>query len=130
MDILRGTLDVLTLTFNTPWLVSIILGLVISLVFTQWLKRHVLKNYRGTPGGRWFIRVILALPIAAIPTWFTWPTEHVHLRLWVSIAVGFGAWPLYDLWATIRNHYWPWLAVQVNRRKKAEGPLQPREDTQ
>lgn len=125
MDIIRGAIDALNAIFNSPWLISVLLGLLLSWVITQRVKR-CLRNYQGTKGSRWIIRVFLAAPIGAFPTWFTWPDSHPELRPWVSLLVGLASPLLYDLWSATRDHFWPWLRRQRQSKPQPKNP----DDTQ
>jgi len=90
---------------------SIILGLIVSICGTQYVKR-----LDAFPSKRWPIRA-LALPLGFLTTFFTWPIHELNaVRFFLALAVGLSA-PLVYQGVTLLL-YWKW--PQLEQRLSAE----------
>ena len=89
---------------------SIILGLIVAIGGTQYIKR-----LDAFPSKKWLIRA-LALPLGFVTTFFTWPIhEFSAVRFFLAIAVGLSA-PLIYQGITLLL-YWKW--PQLEKRLSA-----------
>ena len=89
---------------------SIILGLVVAICGTQYVKR--LEVF---PSKKWWIRA-LALPLGFCTTFFTWPIHELNaVRFFLALAVGLIA-PLVYQGVTLAL-YWKW--PQLEKRLSA-----------
>ncbi len=96
---------------------SIILGLLVAIFGTQYVKRLPVF-----PSNRWLIRA-LALPLGFVTTFATWPIEGFSaVRLFLALAVGLSAPPIYQ--GVTLLLYWKW--PQLEKRLSAEYSEQPK----
>lgn len=90
---------------------SIILGLIVAIAGTQYIKR-----LDAFPSKKWLIRA-LALPLGFVTTFFTWPIHELSaVRFFLALAVGLSA-PLIYQGVTLLL-YWKW--PQLERHLSAE----------
>lgn len=84
---------------------SIILGLIVAIAGTQYVKR-----LDAFPSKKWLIRA-LALPFGFLTTFFTWPIhEQFAVRFFLALAVGLSA-PLIYQGVTLLL-YWKWPQLE------------------
>ena len=107
----KSILDGIELALQHGAVLSIILGLVVAIGGTQYIKR-----LDAFPSKKWLIRA-LALPLGFVTTFFTWPIhEFSAVRLFLALAVGLSA-PLIYQGVTLLL-YWKW--PQLERHLSAE----------
>lgn len=83
---------------------SIILGLIVAIAGTQYVKR-----LEWTTANRWWIRAI-ALPLGFVATFFTWPAAGITgVRVFLALAVGLMAPMLYQFVTFLLYLKWPQL---------------------
>ena len=84
---------------------SIILGLIVAIAGTQYVKR-----LDAFPSKKWLIRA-LALPLGFFTTFFTWPFHELSaVRFFLALAVGLSA-PLIYQGVTLLL-YWKWPQLE------------------
>lgn len=88
---------------------SIILGLIVAICGTQYVKR--LDVF---PSKRWAIRA-LALPLGWATTFFTWPIHQISaVRFFLALAVGLAAPLLYQGITLLLYLRWPQLEARLS----------------
>ena len=113
MDLLNNILAGIETALQHGAALSIILGLIVSIAGTQYVKR-----LDAFPSHRWIIRA-LALPLGFFATFLTWPIHELNaVRFFLALAVGLAA-PLVYQGATLAL-YWKW--PQLEARLSAQPP--------
>lgn len=88
---------------------SIILGLIVAICGTQYVKR--LDVF---PSKRWAIRA-LALPLGWATTFFTWPIHQFSaVRFFLALAVGLAAPLIYQGVTLLLYLKWPQLEARLS----------------
>lgn len=88
---------------------SIILGLIVAIGGTQYIKR-----LDAFPSKKWLIRG-LALPLGFATTYFTWPIhEFSAVRFFLALAVGLSSPLIYQLVTRIIYSRWPLLEKSLS----------------
>lgn len=98
---------------NRPAL-AVIIGLVFSLAFTQWLK-FVLLHVDWLPDPkRWIVRAV-ALPIGAVATYVAFPDgTPTEVRALVGVAVGAVAPYVYQVATAIIGRFFPEVQARLS----------------
>lgn len=113
-DMLNNILTAIDTALQHGAALSIILGLIVSILGTQYIKR--LDVF---PSKKWWIRG-LALPLGFVTTFFTWPIHEFNaVRLFLALAVGLLASPIYQLVTWQLYKYWPGLEKHLSAQPPA-----------
>lgn len=113
MDLLNKILSGIDTALQHGAALSIILGLIVAIAGTQYVKR-----LDAFPSHRWWIRA-LALPLGFFPTFFTWPVHELNaVRIFLALAVGLSA-PLVYQGVTLLLYWkWPQLEGKLSAQPK------------
>lgn len=109
MDLLKAILAGIELALQYGAALSIILGLIVSIAGTQYVKR--LEVF---PSKKWWIRG-LALPLGFFTTFYTWPIHELNaVRIFLALAVGLSAPLIYQLIVMVLYKKWPDLEKHIS----------------
>lgn len=116
MDKVRAALDFFENFLTHAHAVSIALGLVISMMATQWAKYPLrrLADDRGWSLAAFkFSTRTFAATVGFVVTFKTWPQEGEYAVLW-GLATGFSTPAVYMGITRVIGRFWPWLADKVS----------------
>ena len=116
MDTLKTARDSFENLLAHAHAVSIVLGLVISMMTTQWAKYPLrrLSDDRGWSLATFkFSTRTFAAAIGFAVTWTTWPVTGKFAVIW-GLATGFSTPAVYMGLRRAIGHFWPWLADKVS----------------
>lgn len=116
MDKVRAALDFFESFLTHAHAVSIVLGLVISMMTTQWAKYPLrrLADDRGWSLAAFkFSTRTFAATVGFVVTFKTWPQEGEYAVLW-GLATGFSTPAVYMGITRVIGRFWPWLADKVS----------------
>jgi len=109
MQWLKNLLDAINLVLQEGAALSILLGLLVAIFGTQYVKR-----LEAFPSKKWAIRA-LALPLGFVATFFTWPVHQISaLRIFISLAVGLAAPVVYSAVISLIAIKWPEFAKRMS----------------
>lgn len=93
---------------------SIIIGWVIAIGLTQWIKM-----LPWTSTNKWIIR-LTALPFGFITTYSLWPLGPYFsaVRIFTSLAVGVSAPWIYQIITAVIRKFWPDIAERLSAEPK------------
>lgn len=106
--------DAFGLLFTDQRFMAVLLGLIISLAGTQFVKFRLPWPPAWEASHRWAVRAV-SLPLGLIPTWRLWPDDG-HVGFYVGLAVGFGAPTAYRIVTALIYRKWPDLEARWSAR--------------
>lgn len=109
MEYLKSLIEAINLLLQEGAALSVLLGLVVAICGTQYVKKLEAFPSRKGP-----IRA-LALPLGFLATYFTWPVHEFNaIRVFVSIAVGLSAPVVYSTFVSLVAIKWPNFAAKMS----------------
>ncbi len=117
MDWLKSLLEAINLVLQEGAALSLLLGYVVAIGGTQYVKRLEAVNLQ-----KWAIRA-LALPLGFVATFSTWPIPGVSgVRVFVALAVGLSSPGVYSIVTRCLYKRWPHLEEKLSAQ-----PVEPKE---
>lgn len=114
MDTLNGITAYLSALLTNRPALAIVVGLIVSLAFTQWVKFVLLHTPWLPDPRRWIVQAI-ALPIGAAATYVTLPDSiEWHIRGLVGLSVGAAAPYVYRVVTAVLYRLWPQLEQRLS----------------
>ena len=109
MEYLKSLIDAINLLLQEGAALSVLLGLVVAIGGTQYVKR-----LEAFPSKKWAIRG-LALPLGFLATFFTWPIHQVSaVRIFVALSVGLISPFVYTSFVSLVAIKWPNFAAKMS----------------
>lgn len=116
MDTLKSAVAFFEDFLTHAHLVSILIGLLLAIGFTQWAKYPLrrLADDRGWQIATFkFLTRTTALLAGTAGTWLTWPQAGKFAVLW-GLVTGFCSPLVYTGAVRALGHFWPWLADKAS----------------